>query len=225
MENNIQKEDLLALVKSKIYTIRGQKVMLDFDLAAMYGVETRTMNQAVKRNIERFPDDFMFQLTKGELMILKSQIATSNSTDIQSDRVLMSQSVISKPVEKRGGTQKLPYAFTENGVAMLSSVLKSTLAIQVNIGIMRAFTEFRKIATTLSLPSQPADLTQLRKDFEELKLDIEDILHDQNDINESTRAQLEAISTALAELQAEHRQQPKRKPIGFIQPKEDDNDK
>ena len=83
MENNIQKEDLLALVKSKIYTIRGQKVMLDFDLAAMYGVETRAMNQAVKRNIERFPDDFMFQLTKGEFMILKSQIATSNSNDIQ----------------------------------------------------------------------------------------------------------------------------------------------
>ena len=223
MENNIQKEDLLALVKSKIYTIRGQKVMLDFDLAAMYGVETRTLNQAVKRNIERFPDDFMFQLTKGEFMILKSQITTSNST-IQGNRVLMSQIVISKPVERRGGTQKSPYAFTENGVAMLSSVLRSPLAIQVNIGIMRAFTEFRKIAATLSIPSQSADVAQLRKDFEELKLDIEDILHDQNDINESTRHQLEAISTALAELQADHRQQPKRKPIGFIQPKEDDND-
>ena len=77
MENNIQKEDLLALVKSKIYTIRGQKVMLDFDLAQMYGVETRAMNQAVKRNIERFPEDFMFQLTKGEYEILKSQIVIS----------------------------------------------------------------------------------------------------------------------------------------------------
>ena len=222
MENNIQKEDLLALVKSKIYTIRGQKVMLDFDLAALYGVKTRAMNQAVKRNIERFPDDFMFQLTKGEFMILKSQIATSNSNDIQDNSVLMSQIVISKPVERRGGTQKLPYAFTENGVAMLSSVLRSPLAIQVNIGIMRAFTEFRKIAANLSVPSQIADVTQLRKDFEELKLDIEDILHDQNDINESTRMQLDAISTALAELQADHRQQPKRKPIGFIQPKDDE---
>ena len=90
-----------------IYTIRGQKVMLDFDLAAMYRVETRAMNQAVKRNIERFPDDFMFQLTKGEFVFLKSQIATSNSTDIQSNRVLMSQNVISKPIERRGGTQKL----------------------------------------------------------------------------------------------------------------------
>ena len=181
--------------------------MLDFDLAALYGVKTRAMNQAVKRNIERFPDDFMFQLTKGEFMILKSQIATSNSNDIQDNSVLMSQIVISKPVERRGGTQKLPYAFTENGV--------SPLAIQVNIGIMRAFTEFRKIAANLSVPSQIADVTQLRKDFEELKFDIEDILHDQNDINESTRMQLDAISTALAELQADHRQQPKRKPIGF----------
>ncbi len=235
MENNIQKEDLLALVKSKIYTIRGQKVMLDFDLAAMYGVKTGRLNEQVKRNIERFPEDFMFQLTKGEMEILRSQFvtandlisqnATSNLADNQDDGVLISQIATSKPVERRGGTQKPPYAFTENGVAMLSSVLRSPLAIQVNIGIMRAFTEFRKIAANLSLPSQTADVTQLRKDFEELKLDIEDILHDQNDINESTRMQLDAISTALAELQADHRQQPKRKPIGFIQPKDDEEER
>ncbi len=222
MENNIQKENLLALVKSKIYTIRGQKVMFDFDLAAMYGVETRVLNQSVKRNVERFPDDFMFQLTKGELDILKSQFVISKMTEIQVDENLISQNATSKPIERRGGTQKQPYAFTENGVAMLSSVLRSPLAIQVNIGIMRAFTEFRKIAA--SLPNTSADVVQLRKDFEELKLDIEDILHDQNDINESTRLQIDAISTALAELQAEHRHQAKRKPIGFIQPKEDDND-
>ena len=103
----------LETIRSRIHEIRGQRVMLDFDLAQMYVVETFNLNKAVKRNIERFPDDFMFQLTKGEFMILKSQIATSNSTDIQGDRVLMSQSVISKPVERRGGTQKLPYAFTE----------------------------------------------------------------------------------------------------------------
>ena len=132
--------------------------------------------------------------------ILKSQNATSNW----------------------GGTRKNPYAFTENGVAMLSSVLRSPLAIQVNIGIMRAFTEFRQIATSLSLPNTATDVAQLRKDFEELKLDIEDILHDQNDINESTRMQLEAIDTAIAELQVEHRKRPKRKPIGFIQPQEDE---
>ena len=89
---------------------------------------------------------------------------------------------------------------------------------------MRAFTEFRKMAT--SLPNTTADVAQLRKDFEELKLDIEDILHDQNDINESTRLQLEAIDTAILELQVEHcqHQQPKRKPIGFIQPKEEEED-
>ena len=107
---------------------------------------------------------------------------------------------------------------------MLSSVLRSPLAIQVNIGIIRAFVEIRRMTTSLVLPNTSADVVQLRKDFEDLKLDIEDILHDQNDINESTRFQLDAISTALAELQAEHRQQPKRKPIGFLQPMEDDND-
>lgn len=241
MENNIQKEDLLALVKSKIYTIRGQKVMLDFDLAAMYGVETRVLNQSVKRNIERFPDDFMFQLTKGELDILKSQFviskmiesqvdenlksqnATSNIHDSESVGALTSQNVILK--NGRGQHSKyLPYVFTEQGVAMLSSVLRSPLAIQVNIGIIRAFVEIRRMTTSLVLPNTSADVVQLRKDFEELKLDIEDILHDQNDINESTRLQLDAISTALAELQAEHRHQPKRNPIGFIQPKEDNND-
>ncbi len=224
MENNIQKEDLLALVKSKIYTIRGQKVMLDFDLAQMYEVETRVLNQSVKRNIERFPDDFMFQLTKGEFDILKSQIVISNNSENKSVGALTSQNVILK--NGRGQHSKyLPYAFTEQGVAMLSSVLRSPLAIQVNIGIIRAFVEIRRMTTSLALPNTSADVVQLRKDFEDLKLDIEDILHDQNDINESTRLQLDAISTAMAELQAEHRHQTKRKPIGFIQPKEDEEEK
>ena len=196
--------------------------MLDFDLAAMYGVKTGRLNEQVKRNIERFPEDFMFQLTKGELEILKSQIETSIVNDNQVDSNWKSQFATSNFVKM--GLRKLPYAFTENGVAMLSSVLRSPLAIQVNIGIMRAFTEFRQIATSLSLPNTAADVLQLRKDFEELKLDIEDILHDQNDINESTRMQLEAIDTAIAELQAEHRKRPKRKPIGFIQPKDDEED-
>ena len=242
MENNIQKEDLLALVKSKIYTIRGQKVMLDFDLAQMYEVETRVLNQSVKRNIERFPDDFMFQLTKGELDILKSQFVTSKITEIQVDENLKSQNAKSNIHESesvgaltsqnvilkngRGQHSKyLPYAFTEQGVAMLSSVLRSPLAIQVNIGIIRAFVEIRRMTTSLVLPNTAADVVQLRKDFEDLKLDIEDILHDQNDINENTRLQLDAISTAMAELQAEHRHQTKRKPIGFIQPKEDEEEK
>ena len=182
----------IQTIQSKIYEIRGQRVMLDFDLAAMYGVETRRLNEQVKRNIERFPEDFMFQLTKGELEILRSQIATSNTTDNQADDYWISQIATSNFAKM--GLRKTPYAFTENGVAMLSSVLRSPLAIQVNIGIMRAFTEFRKIATSLSLPNTAADVAQLRKDFEDLKLDIEDILHDQNDINESTRQQLDAIS-------------------------------
>ena len=202
--------DELQTIQSKIYEIRGQRVMLDFDLAAMYGVKTGRLNEQVKRNIERFPDDFMFQLTKGELEILRSnnnwisQNATSNFAKM--------------------GLRKPPYAFTENGVAMLSSVLRSPLAIQVNIGIMRAFTEFRKIASTLSLTNTASDIAQLRKDFEELRLDIDDILADQNDINESTRAQLDAISTALAELQAKPAASKPRRPIGFIQPHAEDDD-
>ena len=215
--------------------------MFDFDLAAMYGVETRVLNQSVKRNVERFPDDFMFQLTKGELDILKSQFMISKMTEIQVDENLISQNATSNihdsesvgaltsqnVILKKGRGQHskyLPYVFTEQGVAMLSSVLRSPLAIQVNIGIIRAFVEIRRMTTSLALPNSSTDVVQLRKDFEDLKLDIEDILHDQNDINESTRLQLDAISTALAELQADNRQQPKRKPIGFIHPKEDDND-
>ena len=218
----------IKAIQNKIYEIRGQRVMLDFDLAEMYGVETRALNQAVKRNIERFPEDFMFHLTKGESeiltkQILKSQETTANTENMSEENNLISQIVISRFLDKTeakqdtgwGGSRKLPYAFTENGVAMLSSVLRSPLAIQVNIGIMRAFTEFRKIAASLQIPDSTADVAQLRKDFEELKLDIEDILHDQNDINESTRMQLDAISTALAELQSK---EPKpRKKIGFIQ--------
>ena len=205
----------IQTIQNKIYEIRGQRVMLDFDLAAMYGVETRRLNEQVKRNIERFPEDFMFQLTKGELEILKSQIVTSNVVDNQDDNNWTSQIATSNFVKM--GLRKPPYAFTENGVAMLSSVLRSPLAIQVNIGIMRAFTEFRRMASTLALPNTAKDIAQLRKDFEDLKLDIEDILHDQNDINESTRMQLENITLALSELQAKEPKAKPRRRIGFIQ--------
>ena len=216
----------IQTIQDKIYEIRGQRVMLDFDLAAMYGVETRALNQAVKRNIERFPEDFMFQLTKGEFEILTNQILKSQNNDAPESNFsgnsnLTSQIVISRLFDKSdkswGGTRKAPYAFTENGVAMLSSVLRSPLAIQVNIGIMRAFTEFRRMASLLALPNNNADIAQLRKDFEDLKLDIEDILHDQNDINESTRMQLENITLALSELQAKEPRQKPRRRIGFIQ--------
>ena len=217
MENNIQKEDLLALVKSKIYTIRGQKVMLDFDLAQMYNVKTGSLNQSVKRNIERFPDDFMFQLTETEWEEWKSQYVTSNFLENKEVSDLLSQNVTAKSMNKKRFT---PYAFTPFGVSMLSSVLRSKIAIQRNIIIMRAFVLFSELMTN----PMPDNNSELRAEIKALRDEMNDILADQNDINESTRAQLEAISTALAELQVEHRQQPKRKPIGFIQPKDDDND-
>lgn len=112
-------------IEAKIFLFRGFKVMLAQDLALLYGVETRTLNQAVSRNRERFPEDFMFQLTENEVLSLRSQFVISNS--------------------ERGGTRYSPYAFTEQGVAMLSSVLKSKQAILVNIQIIRAFTKLREM--------------------------------------------------------------------------------
>lgn len=201
----------VTAIQNKIHEIRGQRVMLDSDLALMYGVETRVLNQAVKRNIERFPEDFMFQLTKGEFEILKSQILISNSTDNEEDISLKSQIVTLKG--GRGQHKKyLPYAFTELGVAMLSSVLRSPLAIQVNIGIMRAFVTMRQALTSIPVS---AKIDELEGKIENLRQEVEDILHDQNDINESHRAQLDAISTALAELQP--REPRPRRRIGFIQ--------
>jgi len=115
----------LELIEQRIFLIRGQKVMLDSDLAALYGVPTFRLNEQVKRNLKRFPDDFMFQLTREEAGVLTSQIAISN--------------------KGRGGRRYLPYVFTEQGVAMLSSVLNSDQAIEVNIAIMRAFVRLRSI--------------------------------------------------------------------------------
>ena len=111
-------------IKSMIRDIRGQQVMLDFELAMLYGVETKALNQAVKRNINRFPDDFMFQLTKSELEALRSQIVTANSIDNQKDISLRSQIVTAK---SRSKVRTLPYAFTRNGIGMLSSVLRPYL--------------------------------------------------------------------------------------------------
>ena len=189
----------IQTIQSKIYEIRGQRVMLDRDLAELYQVTTGNLNKAVKRNLRRFPPDFMFQLTKDEFNILSSNLIFQNGTS------------------NWGGTRKLPYAFTEQGLAMLSGVLTSDIAIDVNISIMRAFVAIRRMTTALPKSEAAADVAQLRKDFEDLKLDIEDILHDQNDINESTRQQLDAISTALAELQSKEPRQKPRRRIGFIQ--------
>ena len=130
-------------IKSMIRTIRGQQVMLDFELAMLYGVETKVLNQAVKRNINRFPDDFMFQLTKDELESLRSQIVTFNSLENQQDINWKSQIVTSNFAKM--GLRRPPYAFTRNGIGMLSSVLRSETAVGVNILIMRAFTSIPQI--------------------------------------------------------------------------------
>lgn len=194
-------------IRNKIYEIRGQKVMLDRDLAALYGVETRRLNEQVKRNVERFPEDFMFQLTKGEWKILKSQIVTSNLLDNQKDSNWKSQIATSNSIKM--GIRKMPYAFTELGVAMLSSVLNSPLAINTNIEIMRAFVSFRHVMAL----AKKEDLAKVKK---EIIAYIDDILEDQNDINELTSAHLDVIDQTLAELQTEHKTRKKRRPIGFI---------
>lgn len=204
-------------IQNKIYEIRGQRVMLDRDLAAMYGVETRVLNQAVRRNATRFDgDDFMFQLTKDEVLQVasRSQFVISNIPDnkeILEDSNSLRSQIVTLNKGRGSNIKYLPYAFTELGVAMLSSVLRSETAISINREIMRAFVAFRRIAA--ALPDAAADVAQLRKDFEELKLDIEDILADQNNINEDTRMQLELINQSLAALQAP----PKKphRPIGF----------
>ena len=152
------------IIESLIRIIRGQKVMFDSDLAMLYGVETRSLNQAVRRNLKRFPDDFMFQLTKEEWNVLRSQIVTledlksqnviSKISDNQQEGVLISQIATSKPIERRGGRQKLPHVFTRNGIGMLSSVLRSETAVEVNIRIMRAFTAIPDIVNNNALMMQ-----------------------------------------------------------------------
>ena len=186
----------LQPIQEKIYEIRGYRVMLDFDLAGIYQVETRVLNQAVSRNMKRFPDDFMFQLTKEEFAILKSQIVISSW----------------------GGTRKLPFAFTEHGVTMLSSVLRSDVAIDASILVVRAFVAIRQLVVT------PSDrLSELESQVRELKECFNVVFNDQNDINEDTRMQLELINEALAELQA--LRPPARSPrrrIGFRTDEEDE---
>lgn len=160
----------------------------------MYGVETRALNQAVKRNLDRFPSDFMFQLTDEETENWKSQIVMTNSIKM--------------------GIRRNPFAFSELGVAMLSSVLHSNTAIQVNINIMRAFVAFRRL---IAYP--PIDKNSLlHKEIKELKEYMEEVFADQNDINEDTRMQLELINQTLAELKLMDKP---RRPIGFIRPEED----
>ena len=188
----------LQLIQSKIYEIRGQRVMLDFDLAQMYGTETAQLKRAVRRNKKRFDgEDFMFEVTRDKLS--RCQIGTLN--------------------KGRGSNIKyLPFAFTELGIAMLSSVLNSETAIEINKGIMRAFVAIRQL-----IANPPPDKhSLLQKEVKELKQYIEEIFTDQNDINEDTRMQLELINQTLAELQVHKKLSDKpRRPIGFIRQEED----
>ena len=166
-------------IQRKIYTVRDVQVMFDSDLAEFYGIETRTLNQAVKRNIERFPADFMFQLTNDEFENWKSQIVTTNG------KILISQFVISK--EKRGGRQKLPYVFTEQGVAMLSGVLKSDTAVKMSIQIISAFVAMRKFIINNAQLFQRIDTVEKRQ----LKHEIETDEKFEKIFNEMQRKELE----------------------------------
>lgn len=160
------------IIENKVYVIRGQRVMLDKDLAWLYEVETKNLNKAVKRNLERFPEDFMFQLTKEEFENLRSQIVTSKKDDL-----LRFQFGTSKKEETRGGKGHLPYAFTEHGVAMLSSVLRSKRAVAINIQIVRIFNRLRNMA--IEHKDLRDELEELKKTFinyaKENNLELEEI--------------------------------------------------
>ena len=207
----------IEAIKHRIYEVRGMRVMIDRDLAELYNVETRALNQAVKRNIDRFPDDFLFQLNKNEWTLLKSQIVISNdnanTTDNKdvdtNDSSLKSQIVISN----RGGDRALPYAFTELGIAMLSSVLRSETAIQVNINIMRAFVAIRHAIGAWQGVNLKVE--QLSHKVDNLNARVDEILHEQNENNMEMAVQIGALNDALDQL----REKPStpRKRIGFKQ--------
>ena len=193
----------IAVIQNKIYEIRGQKVMIDRDLAEMYGVQTKALNQAVKRNIERFPEDFMFQLTTEETQNWKSQIVTTNSIKM--------------------GLRRNPYAFTELGVAMLSSVLTSKIAIQVNIGIMRAFVAVRQYLLSANNPTQ--EIEDLKQRVKELEESSEDTLAAINALSEDTRKELDDIYLALTELAEKKKKLPNCNKIGYVAIQERRNEK
>ena len=190
----------IAVIQNKIYEIRGQKVMLDKDLAELYQVEVRVLNQSVKRNIKRFPPDFMFQLSEDEWGNLKSQFVTSSW----------------------GGTRKLPFAFTEQGLAMLSGILNSDIAISVNISIMRAFVAIRKALPQVNTNKELEELKQRVKELEESS---EDTLSAINDLSEDTRRELDDIYLALTELAEKNKKQPERNKIGYVAIQERRNEK
>ena len=191
----------VEIIKKRIYVIRGQRVMLDRDLAELYEVEVKYLKRQVNRNIERFPEDFMFETTNEELDSLRCQNGTLKNG--------------------RGQHSKYPpYAFTEEGVAMLSGILRSPTAIQVNINIMRAFVAIRHAVSALQ--DVNLKMEQIFHKVDQLNSYVEEILHDQNDINrqqEETNTeialQIEALNDALDQLRAQP--ETPRKRIGFKQ--------
>jgi hypothetical protein len=188
----------IQLIQNKIYEIRGQRVMLDFDIAEMYSVETRVLKQAVRRNINRFEgEDFMFEVTKEELS--RSQFVTLN--------------------KGRGYNIKyLPFAFTELGVAMLSSVLKSDTAIEINRNIMRAFVAIRNVVSAAKEKDVLPALMDRIKALEEVS---EETLAAINDLSEDNRKEFDDIYIALTELADKRKQEDKpRRRIGYVQPDE-----
>ncbi len=176
---------LKPLIGSRILTLREQRVMLDVDLAELYGVQTKVLVQAVKRNLSRFPDDFMFQLSAEEFANLRSQSVTSSAG--------------------HGGRRTAPYAFTEQGVAMLSSVVNSPRAIAVNIEIMRTFVRVRALAATH---------VDLAKRLGELEQSTEALAMSHDTLNRNTRAQFKQVFEALRALMTPP--DPPKRPIGFV---------
>ena len=202
----MEKEIILTdnSIQDIIYDIRGVKVMLDYDVAAIYGVETRSLNQAVKRNIERFPPDFMYNLTEEEWLVLVQKISMS------------SQIVMTYP-EKRP-KKAIPYAFTEHGAVMLASVLRSPSAVKMSVMVTRAFIAMRQALS--SMLSYDLQIEQLSHKIDQLNAHVEEILHDQNDINQlqsqynsEVAIQIEVINDVLDQLR--EKKEESGNPIGF----------
>lgn len=188
----------LDLIQSKIYELRGQRVMLDFDLAELYQIETKVLKQTVRRNSERFPADFMFEVTPEEynalIISLGSQFVTSKET--------------------RGGRRYMPFAFTEQGVSMLSAVLKSEIAVRVSIAIMRAFVAMRNYIATTSTVT--AEIAEIRAKLALLERNDEDNAEAINDLSEDMRRELDAIYNAIGALSVKPQPvEPPRRPIGY----------
>ena len=186
----------IQIIQNKIYEIRGQRVMLDFDLAELYQVPTKVLKQAVRRNSERFPSDFMFEITESEYNVLKIS--------------LRSQSVTSN----KGGIRYMPFAFTEQGVSMLSAVLRSSVAIQTSITIMRAFVAMRNYITTTTQIT--AELAEIRAKLALLERADADNAEAVSDLSEDMRQELDNIYQAIAALSIKVPQARKpSQPIGF----------